>query len=155
MPDNQDDTLVNGLKRILSGTVVLGNKIRFFIWSMPLHFDREVERLVKADQEFVETLSDDIATCIKEHGGQLSGPYGEFARTSSIHEKLTEGTSSPLVQLASDHDQMVSDTQFVVLMLPEAPDEKTAHLMFHSVEAHQEWSESLRMLANKTLNMRN
>jgi len=155
MSDTHDDTLVNGLKRILSGMVVLGSKIRFFTWSLLLGQLHDVRRLVRADHQFVESLSDDIATRIQANGGTLSGPFSQFSRTSSIREVMGESATNPLVQLALDHDQMVSDTQFVVLMLQETPDAETAHLMFHSVEAHQEWSQSLRALAknNETLRL--
>lgn len=124
-------THTNGLVRVLASIVVLRAKVRCFIWSLGASPKSMLKSLLDGDHHLLDHMSDDLAQAINERGGKIPCHYSNLLQLSSIQEddpSLTE-PKSVMDQLLDDHQQVVLDLDFLIILLKQDNDQPIERLL--------------------------
>ena len=142
--------LINGMIRLLAGTIILRCKSRFFAWSIGEGEDAQVRHLFYEDYTALDHLCDELAIRIGSIGGDVPGAYSILASLSSIKEDQRRPVAQMITVLADDHDQLIADSQFVALLSEDQADPVSALLLLRCIQEHRTCAKKLRRLSAST-----
>lgn len=141
-----EQILINGMLRVLAGTIVLRCKSRFFAWSIGDAQDDHMKQAFYLEYQALDLLCDDLAVRIGLIGGDVPGSYSVLAKLSSVKECTDAPSSQKILVLAQDHDQLIADCRFVTVLAHEHADTETEAVLLKCIDEHAHCAEKLRDL---------
>ncbi|WP_228015755.1 ferritin-like domain-containing protein [Leptolyngbya ectocarpi] len=95
-----------------------------------------LKSLLDGDHHLLDHISDDLAEAINKRGGTIPCHYSQLLKLSSISEEEPSITApkSVMDQLLADHQQVVRDLDFLIILLQQDNDQPIERLLQNLLE---------------------
>jgi starvation-inducible DNA-binding protein len=148
--DQDRQSIVDGLSRLLADTYTLYLKTHNFHWNVTGPMFQTLHLMFEQQYTELAAAVDVIAERIRALGSPAPGTYSEFARLSTIKEPDGVPPAQDMIrQLMEDQETVVRNARSMFKAVDQAGDEPTADLLTQRMQVHEKTAWMLRALLEK------
>ena len=137
--ENKKVEIANGLSILLAETYTLYLKTHKYHWNVTGPMFQSLHTMFETQYTELALAVDTIAERIRVLGLKSPGSYSEFSKLSSVKEdqQLDTESNDMIMNLLSDHEQVVKTAKSILPLLEGANDEGTNSLLGGRIELHE------------------
>ena len=147
IPEDQRQTIAEGLSRLLADTYTLYLKTHNFHWNVTGPMFNTLHLMFEQQYNELALAVDEIAERIRALGVKAPGSYVEFSKMTSVQEANGEESAEDMIrQLAIGQETVVRTAREVFPAADAACDEPTADLLTQRMQIHEKNAWMLRSM---------
>ncbi|PIK16414.1 Dps family protein [Halobacteriovorax sp. JY17] len=146
--ESKKNDIAAGLSKLLAETYTLYLKTHKYHWNVTGPMFQSLHTMFEVQYTELALAVDEIAERIRVLDFKAPGSYTEYSKLSSVKEdeQLDRNSNEMIVNLLSDHEQVVRTAKEILPLLENANDEGTNSLLGGRIEYHEKTAWMLKSL---------